>query len=86
MTGGNEEFRAGEGVVDRGGVAGVLAGLTVDCLGVVCRARHLDLQTGEDFVSECWATSQGKSLEPRAGWNLGNWAIGQLGNWGRGDP
>jgi hypothetical protein len=46
MTRGNEEFRAVEVVVGRGGFAGVPGGLTTDCLGVFWRARHLALQTG----------------------------------------
>ena len=66
MSGGNEEFRAGKVVVDRGGFAGVPGGLTMDCLGVLCRARHLALQTGEAFVCECRALSQGKTLGLRA--------------------
>ena len=73
MTRGNGEFRAVEVVVDRGGCAGVPGGLTTECLGVLCRARHLDLLTGEVFVCDCRASSQGKTVgarvesrEPRA--------------------
>ena len=66
LTHGNTEFRAVEAAVDRGGFAGVLEGLTPDCLEVFCRARHPDLQTGEAFVCECRASSQGKTSIPRA--------------------
>lgn len=66
MTRGNEEFRMIEVVVDRRGFAGVPGGLTTDCLGVFCRARHLDLQTGEAFVCKCRGSSQGKTVALRA--------------------
>jgi len=65
MTRGNEAFRAVEVVVDRGGFAGVPGGLSTNCLGVLCRARHLALQTGEAFVCECRASSQGKTVGAR---------------------
>ena len=65
MTRGNEEFRAVEVGVERGGFAGVPGGLSTNCLGVLCRARHLALQTGEAFVCECRASSQGKTVGAR---------------------
>ena len=66
MIRGNEGLQAVEVVVGRGGFAGVPGGLTTDCLGVLCRSRHLDLQTGEAFVCEWGAWSQGKTVGLRA--------------------
>jgi len=66
MTRGNGESPAVEVVENRGGFAGVPGGLTPDCLEVLCQARHLALQTGEAFVCEWGAWSQGKTFALRA--------------------
>jgi len=78
MTRGNDEFRAVEVVVDGRGFAGVPGGLTPDCLEVFCRARHLALLTGEAFVCECRASSQGKTLGPIGESRIRKLAAGRL--------